>query len=402
MDWLDEIFDHVRVKVNNLTLKKALAVYILFCIFAVAAVSFITQTICSTWDNYIWSQYSQPEAYSLGTIASYYLDYSKLTSLDRVLVELIDFLQSWSTILYSVIGIVGISYLFYNNKMKEPLVILKEATEKVGKNDLDIELFYNNKDEMGELCRSFDFMRKQLMANNQKMWDVMEEQKRLNAAFAHDLRTPLTVLRGYTDLLSKYIPEGKISGDKLLVTLSLMSEHISRLENYSNTMKEINSLEELPVRLLPMEAITLENKLRGIIEVLDGKNGIRIKLFSAIFEEKTALYLDETIILEIFENLLSNALRYANAEIEVILSLSEDGRKLLLSVADDGTGFSKTDLIMATKAYYTDNKEHQNDHFGIGLYICKLLCEKHHGEILLENRMNQGAIVTAELSVAEK
>lgn len=108
---------------------------------------------------------------------------------------------------------------------------------------------------MGRLCRAFDSMRRQLIANNQKMWDMMEEQKRINAAFAHDLRTPLTVLRGYADLLSKYIPEGKISEEKLLSTVKLMSDHIGRLEIYSNTMKQINSLDELAVRKRPVEGI---------------------------------------------------------------------------------------------------------------------------------------------------
>jgi signal transduction histidine kinase len=401
MDWLDEVWDKLKVKVNNLSFKKAMAVYILFCILIVVVITAVTQAACSEWDTYIWSRYSQENAVQ-GTFTVVHYDYTKLTSLDRVLVEVIDFLQTWSTIIYSAIGIIAISRLFYNNKMREPLGLLKEATEKVGQNDLDIELYYDNKDEMGDLCRSFDFMRKQLMANNRKMWDMMEEQKRLNAAFAHDLRTPLTVLRGYSDLLSRYIPEGKISEDKLLATLKLMSEHISRLENYSNTMKEINSLEELPFKPAEMEVMVLENRLREIIEALDGKNGIHIKLFNSIFEGRTKLSLDGTIILEVFENLMSNALRYANTEIEVLLSLSEDGRKLLLSVSDDGKGFSKTDLVMAAKAYYTGDKGQETQHFGIGLYICRLLCEKHQGEIVLGNRINQGAVITAVFSAGEK
>jgi signal transduction histidine kinase len=94
--------------------------------------------------------------------------------------------------------------------------VLKKATEKVADNDLSVEIEYDIKDEMGELCNSFEYMRKQLVANNQKMWEMMEEQKRLNAAFAHDLRTPLTVLRGYTDFLSQYVPTGKIDDKKLI------------------------------------------------------------------------------------------------------------------------------------------------------------------------------------------
>ncbi len=74
---------------------------------------------------------------------------------------------------------------------------------------LDFSCIYRSEDEMGELCDTFEQMRHQLAENQEKIEDLMEGQRRLNAAFAHDLRTPLTVLRGYTDFLSRYCPEGK-------------------------------------------------------------------------------------------------------------------------------------------------------------------------------------------------
>jgi signal transduction histidine kinase len=401
MDWLDEIVEKCKTRINNLSTKRALMIYIVACIFVVVVLSAITQTVALNWDNYIWSKYSTEDLEMANGMVTYYQDVSQLNGLDRVLVEAIDLIQSWSTIIYSILGIIGISYLFYNHKLKQPLEILQEATDKVGRNDLDIDLYYDHKDEMGELCRSFDLMRRKLIENNQKMWDMMEEQKRLNSAFAHDLRTPLTVLRGYTDLLVRYVPEGKIPQDKLLSTLMMMSEQITRLENYSNTMKEINSLEELPFRPKPVYAMDLEHKIRAITDVMNGKEGIRIKLLNGIFENKE-LILDESMILEVFDNLMSNAIRFAKSEIEVILTLSEDGKQLLLSVADDGRGFSRTDLIMAAKPYYTEDKNQKSEHFGIGLYICKILCEKHQGSLTLANQKMQGAMITAAFTLAER
>lgn len=400
MDWLDEIIERFKTKINNLSMKRALMIYIAACIIVVVILTAITQSIALSWDNYIWSKYSREDLNITGGIITYYQDISQLSGQDRVLVQVIDFIQSWSTIIYSILGIIGISYAFYNYKLRQPLEILQEATDKVGRNDLDIDLYYDNKDEMGELCRSFDLMRRKLIENNEKMWDMMEEQKRLNAAFAHDLRTPLTVLRGYSDLLIQYVPEGKIPQDKLLSTLTMMSEQITRLENYSNTMKEINSLEELPLRPKPVYAMDLEQKIRSITDIMDGKENIRIKLFNGIFDNKL-LILDETMILEVFDNLMSNAIRFAKSEVEVILSLSESGEQLLLSVADDGRGLSKTDLIMAAKPYYTEDKNQRSEHFGIGLYICKILCEKHQGSLTLANQKHRGAIITAAFTLAE-
>jgi two-component system, OmpR family, lantibiotic biosynthesis sensor histidine kinase NisK/SpaK len=394
MDFIDEKIGKLSRWLHNLSLKKALTFYILLCILFVIVLTAVTLSFCDQWDKLIWTQYYDGDIPDPRTYVVYYEDYSKLTKTDRVLTNLIDFMQTWSPFIYSICGIIGVTRLFYNRKLKEPLKILKEATDMVGKNNLDIEFEYENKDEMGELCASFNLMRKQLISNNQKMWDMMEEQKRLNAAFAHDLRTPLTVLRGYTDFLNQYVPEGKIDEKKLISTLSLMSNHIRRLERYSNTMKEINSLEAIPVKKSSIKGAELTQRLNEVISILDSDQGIRTKLSSSLPDEME-FYLDTSLVMEVFENLISNALRYAKKEIEVILTAEDQEKLFLLSVADDGKGFSEKELGMATKPYYTDALDQDQTHFGIGLYICKLLCEKHGGWISTTNRLDIGAIVEA-------
>jgi len=302
-------------------------------------------------------------------------------------------------LIYSIGGIIGVSLLFYNKKLRQPMQILKKATDQVGNSNLDFEIYYDSKDEMGDLCHSFDLMRRQLIMNNQKMWDMMEEQKRLNAAFAHDLRTPLTVLRGYTDFLSAYLPEGKVSEEKLLSTLSMMSSNIERLERYSNTMKEIHSFEDIPVQQVPISYEKLIERINELTGAMNGTNGIEVKLIEVEENRSNSLLLDEAIIMEVLENLISNAIRYAKKEVRVIITVLESEKRLSISVADDGKGFSTKDFTMATKPYYSDSTGKNTNHFGIGLYICKLLCEKHGGMIILSNSIQQGAIVTAEFNI---
>lgn len=101
---------------------------------------------------------------------------------------------------------------------------------------------------MGDLCRTFERTRAQLEQNHRELWRAIEERKRLNAAFAHDLRTPLTVLRGYVDFLGRYVPQGKITEEKLLSTLSTMSHHITRLEQYVATMNEAQRLDDISAK----------------------------------------------------------------------------------------------------------------------------------------------------------
>jgi K+-sensing histidine kinase KdpD len=238
--------------------------------------------------------------------------------------------------------------------------------------------------------------------NNQKMWDMMEEQKRLNAAFAHDLRTPLTVLRGYTDFLKSYLPEGKINEEKLLSTLTMMSDNLVRLEQFCNTMKEIHSFEDFEAHQIPVAYKELIEKVIQLVDAMNGTNGIELKASVFRKNDETTLFLDEAIVMEVLENLLSNAIRYAKKEVWVSVSMSEDETRLFLIVSDDGKGFCEQDLMMATKPYYSDNSGKKSNHFGIGLYICKLLCKKHGGIITLANRIQTGALVTAELSILDR
>lgn len=400
MDWLDEKIEPLMKLLGNLSLRKALIGYIVVCVLTVTGLYAFTMSVCEKLDHNIWSKYLNVNDLADQNIVVYYQDYSKLNKPDQVAARIIDFFQNWSMVIYSIGGVIGISLLFYNKKLKQPLCILQEAALQVGNSNLDFEIYYDSKDEMGDLCRSFDFMRKQLIRNNQKMWEIMEEQKRLNAAFAHDLRTPLTVLRGYTDFLCEYVPEGKISEEKLISTLTLMANHIDRLESYSNTMKQIHSFEELTVKQSGMTCQQLLEKMNEVISVLNGRNEISIKLNYPDTEYPDPLLLDEAILMEVFENLVSNALRYAKAEIEIRFMISDAEQRLILSVADDGRGFSTRDLSMAVKPYYTDG-ENKSSHFGIGLYICKLLCEKHGGYLSLSNSMKRGAIVTASFCIID-
>ena len=92
---------------------------------------------------------------------------------------------------------------------------------------------------MGELCRAMDTMRAALLKNNQETWAMMEERRKLSASIAHDLRTPITVMKGYTEYLSRNVPLGRISEDKLMDTIHNLSLATGRLEQYANQVRDI-------------------------------------------------------------------------------------------------------------------------------------------------------------------
>ena len=106
--------------------------------------------------------------------------------------------------------------------------------------------------------------------------------------------------------------------------------------------------------------------------------------------------MDKSVFFRIFENLLQNALRYAKKQVHI--SILQNKNFLILTVEDDGNGFAEKDLEKAATVFYSSDKEGQ--HFGIGLSICRILCEKHGGLLSISNNKNKsGACVTAKLNI---
>ena len=283
--------------------------------------------------------------------------------------------------------------LFYRLKLKKPFDLLGEASKRIADNDLDFHIEYDGYDELGRLCSAFETMRSSVQQNNITMWRSIEERKRVNSAFAHDMRTPVTVMKGYADMLQNYMPEQKLSREKEIQTVSKIRNHIGRLEQYIESMSAIQKLEDLEVSPTFIDMSALISEIKESASIICGENG---KHFSVdTIENAGAVSIDRNVLLQIYENLVANAVRFSQSEI--CIELKADANNISLCVRDDGQGFSNEELTNATKPYYKGENTSADMHFGLGLYICNLLCKKHGGACTLSNGENGGAVVTATL-----
>ncbi|MEG2291702.1 MAG: HAMP domain-containing sensor histidine kinase [Clostridium sp.] len=389
MDWIDEKLLQVKNRLKMQSLKKALSIYLIIAISSVVIVYLVTVVFCEGWRTLIYQKYLVDKN-SPVPISSFV----NLDSVDLMIITLIDIVQKFSILIYSIITIVITSNIFYKNKIEEPILILKEEAKYISRNDLSFSCCYESGDEMGEICEAFDKMRIQLSKNNETVWSIMESQRQLNAAFAHDLRNPLTVIQGYTELLVKYYPEGKISEEKLLETLELIQSQVNRLKEFSETMKDIHTFDSMETNPKKNNLEIIGRKITEIVNGLKLHHSMEIKIDNKL--PVTEAYFNEGIILEVVDNLLSNALSYTMSKVDIILE--EEENLLFIYIRDDGKGFSQEDLYLASRPYYTNRLESGN-HFGIGLTICKLLCEKHGGELKLTNSTRGGAIVCASFLI---
>lgn len=292
-------------------------------------------------------------------------------------------------VFYIVVGIGAAAAVYYRKKLREPITQLQNGVERIQEDNLDFHIEYNGDDELGRLCCSMEKMRRELRQKHKALWESLEQRKLLNASVSHDLRTPITVLKGYLDYLEKNIPQDKLTEDMLLDTVSSMQGAVNRLELYVESVRDIEKIENIEIKKRSENVKLLLNELRGNVQQLAGDKEIIIS--NDITIDK--IQIDKGVFFRILENLLQNALRYAEKQVSINLSHKKDF--LILTVKDDGKGFSAADLEKATTVFYSNDKEKK--HFGIGLSVCKILCEKHGGLLYVGNQKEKGACVTAKL-----
>lgn len=204
--------------------------------------------------------------------------------------------------------------IFVNRKLVRPIKLLTNAYRKVENNELDFTLPYPYKDEMGRLCLAFEKMKNCLYQNNQKMIRQFTEQRRLNAAFSHDLRTPLTILKGHTTMLLSFIPKGLVSQQEVLDELSTVRNNVERLEKYVSAMTNLYRLEDIEIEKENINFDFLLKTLSNTTEMLCSDIEYTIKTNC---NKQQTLFINLEIIIQIYENLLSNSIRYAKSMIAI-------------------------------------------------------------------------------------
>ncbi len=375
-------------KIKSLPLRQSLICYVLF--FACLALLFSALTVawCDWATAEIWAAYppvgekyylTNAQGERLGDGAYINDRPSEISARDERLLASLDLLRLFCAPFYAAACIIAAALLFYRQKLKIPLREMRLAMEKIAANDLDFQLQYDSADELGQLCALFERMRAQLAANLAEMWEQVEARRQLNAAFAHDLRTPLTVLKGYNELQA-----GSPAAEA-------MRRQIDRLERYTESMSQVQRLEQLEPERRPVQLAALRSALAERAGIICGQHGKKLLVQWADAPD-LAVGLDGEFFNRTANNLLENAARYAKAQVSLNLAADEAG--LLLTVADDGGGFASASLARAAEPYFS-GESNRAEHFGLGLYICKLLCQRHGGWLHIVNSAGGGAEVKA-------
>lgn len=385
-------------KIKNLSIRKTIVLYMVICLVVCFFLSAVIVQMAINVQNKVWWKYVNQEKY-FEIVESDDAGYmtgvprpgeKEMESLDYHVSEACDFLQTYTVLIISVAGSIVAVSLFYKHKLKNPIEELELASQKIGQNNLDFHIIYASKDEMGKLCQEFERMRGQLAENNHKLWKMIEEEKALRAAIAHDIRSPLSVLEGYQEMLMEYLPGKDIDLEQALEMVAESRKQIERMDIFVETMRKLSSLDTRKLRTEEITCQQLKTDIQAELSVLEKKYQKKCYLKAGTVND--SFFGDKEVILEVAENLLSNALRYAKTRVEMEVSVT--CKELRMSVKDDGIGFTEG-RENVTKLFHQKNMKDSLKHAGIGMYISRLYCEKHGGQLIVENSENSGAAITA-------
>lgn len=320
-------------------------------------------------------------------------DWPVFTEREKMLCHVFEITSVILPFLFLCAGIWIAGSVFYSRKLKKPFYLLNQGIVHIEQGDLDFSLTCSEQNELGNLCRAFETMRQKVLENNTEMWNMVEERKKLNASVAHDLRTPITVIKGYSEYVLRNLENDCVSRGNLEEILSYIQNAAERLEAYADSVYHIHMLENLDLDFREEDLSLLSAEITSALKVMGEKFERNICVSSDLSEEK--FFISTVTVFRIMENIVRNACYYSKEKI--LVNLTRKGEYFEITVTDDGNGFSEKSLHKAFAPYYKD--EGKDEHYGMGLAVCKILSRKHGGDIYLSNVRDGGAKVFVKLKL---
>ncbi|WP_433942990.1 sensor histidine kinase [Paenibacillus sp. SN-8-1] len=322
-----------------------------------------------------------------------------ITSVNSV----VHFVQKFAVILFfSLILILILTHslltYFVSRSIIRPLHKLKDATKRIKSGDLDFELQIANKDEIGELSLAFEQMRVRLKDSIETQLQYEENRKELVSNISHDLRTPLTAIRGYIEGIGDGIADTPDKVRKYIDIISLKAEEMDHL------IDELFLYSKLDLNRLPFhfEQINLKSFLLDWSEELLfelNKQGVEFVSDIQVAEE-TKISIDRDKIRRVFSNIISNSLKYMNkSQKEIELKAYEAADNLILFISDNGLGIDEEALPFVFERFYREDPSRSSvtGGSGLGLAIARQMIEGHKGSIQAESVKGVGTSIKITL-----
>lgn len=295
-------------------------------------------------------------------------------------------------LIIAAVGAVIVSIIlgwFTGGRISSPIVALTETTAQMSSGSLAIRATVSGKDEIGKLAIQFNDMVEQLEQSFNQLQVERDTLRRFIADASHEMRTPITALRNFNDLLLSH------GGNDLEIQREFLKEsktQIERLTWLTNNLLDLSRLDagiiELNYQSTPVEEI-INTAASGFERSMREKNiAIEINNCSSYLD----LYGDRERIEIALRNVIDNAIKYSPPDGIIDITVEEEGEFIHISVTDDGPGIHPDDLPYIFDRFYLGVHNSQPGN-GLGLAIVKSILEAHGGQVDVRSKPGSGAII---------
>ena len=305
-------------------------------------------------------------------------------------------------ILVFILSTLALSFIT-SSAINQPLKKLTDGANEIANGNLDFVIDYDSTNEIGQTVKSFNDMTKRLKASIEDQNRIEQSRKEMIAGVAHDLRTPLTSVKGYVEGLRDGIANTPEKQDRYLKTI------------YSSTLSMERMLDDLlTISRLELGNIELDKKTVNLNDFLDdcaADIGFELEKrnFDFVYENNcqnpTYTKLDEARFERVIRNIVSNSIKYAKKEVKgkIVLEAQDYIKSVIISIADNGIGLDSGSLPMIFETFYRADKARTNvsEGSGIGLAVCKQIVELHGGHIWATGTEGEGLTILISLEKTE-
>ena len=275
-----------------------------------------------------------------------------------------------------------------------PLVKLRKATQNIKEGNLDFVLEVEGKDEFSQLCQDFEEMRKRLKESTEEKILMDKENKELISNISHDLKTPITAVKGYV--------EGIMDG--VADTPEKMNRYVRTIYNKTNEMdhliNELTFYSKIDTNRIPytFSKLNVEDYFSDCAEELGLEmetKGIEL-VYANYVEKDVQVIADGEQIRRVIHNIVSNAIKYMEKPKGIIqLRVKDVGDFIQVEIEDNGKGIAAKDLpYIFDRFYRTDvSRNSSKGGSGIGLSIVRKILEDHGGKVWATSREGIGTIM---------
>ncbi|MGN8785070.1 sensor histidine kinase [Blautia sp. HCP3S3_D9] len=284
--------------------------------------------------------------------------------------------------------------LWIYRSIATPLVKLKKATQNIKEGNLDFVLEVEGDDEFSELCRDFEEMRKRLKESAEEKVLLDKENKELISNISHDLKTPITAVKGYVEGIMDGVADTPEKMDRYVKTIYNKTNEMDHLINELTFYSKIDT-NRIPYTFSKLnvedyfsdcaEEVGLELETRGIELV-----------YANYVESGVQVIADGEQIRRVIHNIISNAIKYMDKPKGIIqIRVKDVGDFIQVEIEDNGKGIAAKDLPSIFDRFYrTDvSRNSSKGGSGIGLSIVKKILEDHGGKVWATSRLGIGTIM---------